>query len=79
MTEVTEPNLTDATRQMMAEYSGKGDSVEELRNTWGDKNVRQIYDTILAEQAQVLWAGVTAGANSFLRPWPEPSSSQDVV
>ena len=79
MAKVTELGLTDVTRRIMAEHPGEGDSVQELRNTWADKDVRQIYDTILAERARVLWEGVTTGANSFLCLWSEPSSSQDVV
>ena len=67
-------NLVDATRQVMAEHPGEGDSVEELRAVWGDLDVSGIHDAVLAERARALWGTVRAGANSFLWQWPGPTS-----
>lgn len=46
---VAEMGLSDATRRIMAENTGLGDSVKELGIIWGDLSVFEIYQTILAE------------------------------
>jgi hypothetical protein len=47
---VAEVGLLEATRLIMAENLGQGDSVKELNNIWGDVSVSQIHAMILAEK-----------------------------
>ena len=68
---VDEVGLVNATRLIMAESPGEGDSVEELGDIWGGKSVLQIYEAILSEKSLPvpgtvgLWSEVRAGANAF--------------
>jgi len=80
---VDEVGLANATRLIMAENSGEGDSVRELDNIWEGKNVLQIYEAILLEKPSFasgtvgLWSEVRAGANEFhlFAPLPEAQPS----
>jgi len=47
---VDELGLTNATRAIIAENPGKGDSVAELDDIWQDMSVAQIYKAILAQE-----------------------------
>jgi len=70
---VDEVGLANATRLIMAENPGEGDSVKELDSIWEDKSVFQIYEAILLEKSLPLsipetverWGDVRAGANAF--------------
>jgi hypothetical protein len=68
---VDEVGLANATRLIMAENPGAGDSVQELGSIWEGKSVLQIYETILLEKSLSipepvgLWSEVRAGANAF--------------
>lgn len=73
---VDEVGLANATRLIMAENPGQGDSVEELDSIWEGMSVFQIYETILAEkslrpvvpEAVGLWGDIRVGANAFNIP-----------
>lgn len=78
---VYEAGLANATRLIMAESPGQGDSVSELDSVWGDMDVVQIYETILAEKSlrpaaldvSRLWGATRAGANAFNIPMTLPA------
>jgi hypothetical protein len=80
---VDEVGLANATRLIMAEHPGEGDSVKELGDIWEGKSALQIYETILLEKSLFipepvgLWGEVRAGANAFylLAPLPEAQPS----
>jgi hypothetical protein len=66
---VDETGLANATRLIMAENPGRGDSVVDLDSIWQGKTVLQIYETILVEKSvctQVAgpWSEIRAGANA---------------
>ena len=63
---VDKVGLANATRIIMAENPGQGDSVTELDDVWEDMNVSQIYEAILAERPLPL------SAQEALEPWGEP-------
>lgn len=64
--------LANATRLIMAENPGQGDSVKELDSIWEGMNVFQIYETVLVEKSLRLavpiaigpWRDIRAGANA---------------
>lgn len=47
---VAEVGLAEATRRIMAENHGQGDSVRELRDVWEGMGPFQIYEAILSDQ-----------------------------
>jgi len=67
-----EVGLADATRLIMAEHPGRGDSVKELDGLWESLSVFQIYEAILrdrfprpaASKAIEFWGHARAGANA---------------
>jgi len=71
-----EVGLANATRLIMAENPGRGDSVSELDSIWEDMDVFQIFETILSEgpsrladpEITGLWGDSRAGANAFCIP-----------
>jgi len=77
---VGEVGLANATRMLMAENPGQGDSVTELDDVWEDMSVFQIYEAILAEKplhpaarrALQRWGEVRAGPNANT-PLPSPT------
>lgn len=65
-----EVGLANATRLIMAENPGRGDSVRELDDIWEGKDVFQIYEAILKRPssdpvAAALWGETRAGANAL--------------
>ena len=75
-----EVGLANATRLIMAEHPGQGDSVKELDTTWEGMDVLQIYEAIIADkslrpvvsEAVELWRSVEAGANTLETPMVSP-------
>jgi hypothetical protein len=72
---VDDVGLANATRLIMTENPGRGDSVAELDSLWQGMTVFQIYETILAEKSACTqiaepWSEIRAGANAniFLPP-----------
>jgi hypothetical protein len=82
---VDKVGLANATRLIMAENPGEGDSVKELGNIWEGKSVLQIYEAILLEKPSFapgtvgLWSEVRAGANAFHLALSSPSEVQPSV
>jgi len=75
---VGQVGLANATRLIMAESPGQGDSVEELDGIWEGKGVFQIYEAVLAEKPPrpaaprviELWEDGGGGPNANLpMPW----------
>jgi hypothetical protein len=78
---VNELGLANATRAIMAENPGKGDSVAELDDIWQGMSVSQIYEAILAREtlhpaaSKVIgfWGEIREGANAEI---PVPSIAE---
>jgi hypothetical protein len=75
---VGQVGLANATRLIMTESPGQGDSVKDLDGIWEGMSVFQIYETILAEKSPRpavpvtagLWGHVRAGENARIPiPW----------
>jgi hypothetical protein len=83
---VDEAGLANATRLIMAEHPGRGDSVKELDDLWEDLSVFQIYEAILRDRsprpttskAIEFWGQVRAGANATI-PLPAPIVASPAV
>jgi len=79
--------LANATRLIMAENPGQGDSVNELDSIWEDMGVFQIHEAILAEESLRpavpetigLWGATRAGANVFNIPMPSLFAASPTV
>jgi hypothetical protein len=71
---VEEAGLANATRLIMAEHPGRGDSVKELDGLWEDLSVFQICEAILRDRSPrpttsktiEFWGQVRAGANATI-------------